>query len=85
MILSVHELLRTHLQNVLGTLYSLTPEAVPAIVLEYPPNRQLGDLGTPVAIEVDEIDGRVHGEMIAGVGLTLGSEKVRNSRFENSN
>ena len=52
MILSVHELLRTHLQNVLGTLYSLTPEAVPAIVLEYPPNRQLGDLGTPVAFEL---------------------------------
>ena len=52
MILSVHELLRTHLQNVLGTLYSLSPEAIPSIALEYPPNRQLGDLGTPVAFEL---------------------------------
>src|SRR6187397_2628805 len=52
MILSVHELLRTHLQAVLGTLYSLTPESLPSIALEYPPNRQLGDLGTPVAFEL---------------------------------
>jgi arginyl-tRNA synthetase len=52
MILSVHELLRTHLQNVLATLYSLPPEAIPSIALEYPPNRQLGDLGTPVAFEL---------------------------------
>src|SRR5688572_27115155 len=52
MILSVHEKLRTHLQTVLSTLYSLTPEALPSIALEYPPNRQLGDLGTPVAFEL---------------------------------
>jgi arginyl-tRNA synthetase len=52
MILSVHELLRTHLQGVLSTLYSLSPESLPSIALEYPPNRQLGDLGTPVAFEL---------------------------------
>jgi len=52
MILPVHEKLRTHLQTVLGTLYSLTPEFLPSIALEYPPNRQLGDLGTPVAFEL---------------------------------
>jgi arginyl-tRNA synthetase len=31
---------------------SLPPEAIPSIALDYPPNRQLGDLGTPVAFEL---------------------------------
>ena len=52
MILPVHEQLRTHLVSVLGTLYSLPSDALPNISLEYPPNRQLGDLGTPVAFEL---------------------------------
>ncbi len=46
--------------RLLTTLYSLAPNggegrddsAAPAIVLEYPPNRDLGDLGTPVAFEL---------------------------------
>jgi arginyl-tRNA synthetase len=37
---------------VLATLYSLEGDALPAIVFEYPPNRELGDLGTPVAFEL---------------------------------
>ncbi len=52
MILPVHEELRAHLARVLTTLYSLDESARPAIVLEYPPNRELGDLGTPVAFEL---------------------------------
>jgi arginyl-tRNA synthetase len=52
MILSVHDRLRTHVARLLTNLYSLDDAALPAIVLEYPPNRELGDLGTPVAFEL---------------------------------
>jgi arginyl-tRNA synthetase len=52
MILAVQELLRTHIAGLLTTLYALEPAAQPAVVLEYPPNRDLGDLGSPVAFEL---------------------------------
>src|SRR5438045_8713241 len=52
MILPVHDALRAHVARLLTTLYSLDAGASPAIVLEYPPNRDLGDLGPPVAFEV---------------------------------
>jgi arginyl-tRNA synthetase len=52
MILPVHDGLRAHLTRVLSTLYAIDPNAMPALVLEYPPNRGLGDLGTPVAFEL---------------------------------
>ena len=52
MILPVQEELRAHLTRLLTTLYSLDESSRPAIVLEYPPNRELGDLGTPVAFEL---------------------------------
>src|SRR3954471_1287240 len=52
MILPVHDRLRAHLAHVLTSLHALTPADAPPIVLEYPPNRDLGDLGTPVAFEL---------------------------------
>jgi arginyl-tRNA synthetase len=52
MILPVQEELRAHLARLLTTLYSLDDSSRPPIVLEYPPNRELGDLGTPVAFEL---------------------------------
>ena len=52
MILPVHDRLRTHVMRLLAELYSLEPTAAPAVVLEYPPTRDLGDLGTPVAFEL---------------------------------
>ena len=52
MILPVHERLRVHVQHLLSELYSLDQSAAPTIALEYPPNRELGDLGTPVAFEL---------------------------------
>src|SRR5437763_3932528 len=52
MILPVHDALRAHVARLLTTLYSLDAGASPAIVLEYPPSRDLGDLGTPVAFEL---------------------------------
>lgn len=52
MILPVHDRLRAHLTALIATLYSLDPAAMPSVSLEYPPNRDLGDLGTPVAFEL---------------------------------
>src|ERR671918_338366 len=52
MILPVHDRLRAHIAHLLASLYSLQPADAPAIVLEYPPNRDLGDLGTPIAFEL---------------------------------
>ena len=52
MILPVHERLRAHLQRLLGEIYSLDQAAMPPIPIEYPPNRDLGDLGTPIAFEL---------------------------------
>jgi arginyl-tRNA synthetase len=52
MILPVHDRLRAHLAHVLTTRYALDASAQPALAIEYPPNRDLGDLGTPVAFEL---------------------------------
>ena len=52
MILPVHARLRDHLTQVIATLYSLEPASLTPPVLDYPPNRELGDLGTPAAFEL---------------------------------
>ena len=52
MILPVHERLRAHLGHLLMELYSLDSTEAPPIPLEYPPTRDLGDLGTPVSFEL---------------------------------
>ncbi len=51
MILPVQDLLRSHIARVLTTLYAMDVPPDP-IVLDYPPSRALGDLGTPVAFEL---------------------------------
>ena len=52
MILPVHARLKDHLTRLLATLYALEGASLPAIVLDYPPTRELGDLGTPMAFEL---------------------------------
>src|SRR5688500_12820449 len=52
MILPVHESVRAHVARLLTVLYSLDGADLPAIPLESPPNRSLGDLGTPIAFEL---------------------------------
>ena len=52
MLLPVHDRLRSHVGQLLVNLYSLDASDVPAVALEYPPNRDLGDLSTPVAFEL---------------------------------
>jgi len=52
MILPVHERLRESLVAALGQLYDISGDAMPALPIEYPPKRELGDLATPVAFEL---------------------------------
>jgi arginyl-tRNA synthetase len=52
MILPVQERIRTHVTGLLAELYSLAPSGAAIVALEYPPNRELGDLGTPIAFEL---------------------------------
>jgi arginyl-tRNA synthetase len=52
MILPVHDRVRAHVTRLLAQLYALDPADAPPVVLDYPPNRELGDLGTPVAFEL---------------------------------
>ncbi|MBI2189527.1 MAG: arginine--tRNA ligase [Acidobacteria bacterium] len=52
MILPVHERLRAHLTRVLMQLYAFAEGTASSAAIEYPPNRILGDLGTPVAFEL---------------------------------
>src|SRR5262245_19517410 len=52
MILPVHTALRTRLQEVLTKDFGIGPNDLPAIVIETPPKRALGDLAVPVAFEL---------------------------------
>jgi arginyl-tRNA synthetase len=52
MILPVHALVRDHISAALQSLYGLEPAAQPPIVIDVPPNRELGDLALPLAFEL---------------------------------
>ena len=52
MILPLHTHLRDRIAAVLRDRYGLDPSAMPTIVIEYPPNRRLGDLAVTVAFEL---------------------------------
>ena len=52
MILPLHTDLRRAIASALDTLYGLAPDAMPPIVIEYPPNRKLGDLAVTVAFDL---------------------------------
>ena len=52
MILPVQERIRSHVTGLLTGLYALDPASATTVPLEYPPNRELGDLGTPIAFDL---------------------------------
>ena len=52
MILPIHHSLRTRLQTILTEHYGLDMSTLPTIVIQYPPNRTLGDLAITVAFEL---------------------------------
>ena len=51
MILPLHDQLRARVRAVLAQLHGITDHDL-VIAIEYPPNRTLGDLGTPVAFDL---------------------------------
>jgi arginyl-tRNA synthetase len=51
MILPLHELVRARVRDALARLHGIT-DAHLIIPIEYPPNRTLGDLGTPIAFDL---------------------------------
>ena len=51
MILPLHEQVRTRVREALAQLHGISDPDL-AIPIEYPPNRTLGDLGTPVAFDL---------------------------------
>ncbi|MEO8679433.1 MAG: arginine--tRNA ligase [Vicinamibacterales bacterium] len=52
MILPIHEQVRDRVRVVLAELYGLTGDSAVPVGVEYPPNRTMGDLGTPVAFDL---------------------------------
>jgi arginyl-tRNA synthetase len=52
MILPVHDLVRERITATLARHYGFAADALPAIVIDYPPTRALGDLALPVAFEL---------------------------------
>ena len=52
MILPLHTHLRDRIAAALRDRYGLDPSEMPTIVIEYPPNRRLGDLAVTVAFEL---------------------------------
>lgn len=52
MMLPLHTDLRRAVESALRTLYGLAPEEMPPIAIEYPPNRQMGDLAVTVAFDL---------------------------------
>ncbi len=52
MILPIHQELRARVRDALVTLYGIAPEQLPAIVVQLPPRRAMGDLGITVAFEL---------------------------------
>ena len=52
MILPLHEALKARVRAILAEAHGLGEDAGVTIAIETPPNRTLGDLGTPVAFDL---------------------------------
>jgi arginyl-tRNA synthetase len=52
MILPLHDALRARIRDTVKNLYGIDADAVPAIPIESPPSRALGDLAMPLAFEL---------------------------------
>ena len=55
MMLQLHATLRTRIRQTLVELYGLDASTLPAIAIQYPPNRTLGDLAVTVAFELARV------------------------------
>jgi arginyl-tRNA synthetase len=52
MILPLQETIRSAVIDAIASIYGLAPDKMPSVAMDYPPNRGLGDLATPVAFEL---------------------------------
>ena len=80
MILQLQSAVRAAIADTLARLYGLDAAAVPAIVLELPPRRALGDLACPVAFELArrlrKAPRAIAQETVAAVGAIDGVSRV---------
>jgi arginyl-tRNA synthetase len=79
MILPLHEQVRARVRDALARLHDITdPDLV--IPIEYPPNRALGDLGTPVAFDLArrlrKAPRAIAQELAAGLGPIPGVARI---------
>jgi len=83
MILPVHDVLRARLQAVLTTQFGLSSGDVPPIVIDYPPNRTLGDLALPIAFELArrlrKAPRAIAQELAAAIGPVEGLSRVEST------
>jgi arginyl-tRNA synthetase len=80
MILPLHDALKHRVRAVLREAYGLDDEAGVAVAIETPPNRTLGDLGTPVAFDLArrlrKAPRAIAQELAAGMGAVPGIARV---------
>jgi arginyl-tRNA synthetase len=80
MMLRFHAAVRAALTDTLSRLYALDAAVLPAIVLEAPPTRAMGDLACPVAFElarrVRKAPRMIAAEIVAGLGPVPGVSRA---------
>ncbi len=78
--LEIHQRVRGGLSAALQQIYNLPPDRLPALPLEYPPKRELGDLATPVAFELArtlrKAPRQIAQELAAALGTLEGVSRV---------
>ena len=76
MILPLHTELRRAITSALDKLYGLAPDAMPPIVIEYPPNRQMGDLAVTVAFDLARVLRKAPRVIAAEIAEAAGQERL---------
>jgi arginyl-tRNA synthetase len=80
MILPIHQLVRVRIVETAERLWHIAPAALPPIVIEYPPNRRLGDLAVPLAFELArrlrKPPRAIAQELVAGLGAVEGIGRI---------
>jgi len=80
MILPVHDSVRARITAALGHQYGIAPADCPAIVIDYPPTRELGDLALPLSFELARTLRKapklIAEELAGAVGTIPGVERV---------
>jgi arginyl-tRNA synthetase len=81
MILPVHDRIRSRIREALHDAFGLAPADQPAIVIEMPPNRALGDLAVPVAFELarrlKRAPRQIAGDLAGRLGAVDGVSRVQ--------